>query len=42
MREYIEAPKMSEILYEEFMEPFGISAYKLAQAIIHPCNTAVM
>ncbi|MBO4458497.1 MAG: HigA family addiction module antidote protein [Butyrivibrio sp.] len=38
MRGYIEAPKMSEILYEEFMEPFGISAYKLAQAIHVPVS----
>ncbi|WP_242871863.1 HigA family addiction module antitoxin [Butyrivibrio hungatei] len=29
---------MSEILYEEFMEPLGISAYKLAQAIHVPVS----
>ena len=33
METFIETPNMSEILYEEFMEPLGISAYKLAQAI---------
>ena len=29
---------MSEILYKEFMEPLGISAYKLAQAIHVPVS----
>ena len=29
---------MSEILMEEFMEPMGISAYKLAQAIHVPTS----
>ena len=33
MDAYITTPKMSEILWEEFMEPMGISAYKLAKAI---------
>ena len=33
MENYIEIPKMSEILSEEFMIPFGLSAYKLAQEI---------
>ena len=32
MTDYIPVPKMSEILQEEFMEPMGISAYKLANA----------
>ena len=31
--EYITTPTVSEILREEFMEPLGISAYRLAQAI---------
>ena len=30
--EYITTPTVSEILREEFMEPLGISAYRLAQA----------
>ena len=34
----IETPKMSEILYEEFMEPMGISAYKLAKSIHVPVS----
>ena len=38
METFIETPKMSEILYEEFMEPLGISAYKLAQAIHVPVS----
>ena len=32
----LEPPKMSELLLEEFMEPMGISAYKLAEAIHVP------
>ena len=31
MAEKIMTPKISEILWEEFMEPMGISAYKLAK-----------
>ena len=38
MSAYIPTPKMSEILMEEFMEPMGISAYKLAQAIHVPTS----
>lgn len=38
MAAYIETPKMSEILYEEFMEPLGLSAYKLAQEIHVPVS----
>ena len=34
----IETPKMSEILKEEFMEPFGISAYRLANDIGVPVS----
>lgn len=34
----ITAPKMSEILMEEFMEPMGLSAYKLAQEIHVPVS----
>ena len=34
----IETPKISEILMEEFMEPMGLSAYKLAQEIHVPTS----
>lgn len=34
----IETPKISEILKEEFMVPFGISAYRLAKAIGVPTS----
>ncbi len=34
----IETPKMSEILSEEFMKPFGISAYRLAKDIDVPVS----
>ena len=34
----IEIPKMSEILKEEFMIPFGISAYRLAADIDVPVS----
>ena len=36
--EYITTPTESEILREEFMEPLGISAYRLAQAINVPLS----
>jgi addiction module HigA family antidote len=38
MENYIETPKMSEILSEEFMIPFGLTAYKLAQEIHVPVS----
>ncbi len=38
MTGYIETPKMSEILSEEFMLPMGISAYKLAKDINVPVS----
>ena len=38
MVKMIETPKNSEILYEEFMEPFGLSAYKLAKEIDVPVS----
>ena len=38
MTDYIETPKMSEILLEEFMLPLGISAYRLAQEIHVPVS----
>lgn len=34
----IETPKISEILYEEFMHPYGISAYRLARDIKVPVS----
>lgn len=34
----IEAPTIGRILQEEFMEPMGISAYKLAQEIHVPVS----
>ena len=36
--EYITTPTVSVILREEFMEPLGISAYRLAQAINVPLS----
>ena len=38
MSEVISIPKMSEILMEEFMEPMGLSAYRLAQEIHVPVS----
>jgi len=38
MEKYIETPKISEILFEEFMSPFGLSAYRLAQEIHVPVS----
>ena len=38
MNSYIKTPKMGEILLEEFMEPLGISAYKLAREIHVPVS----
>ena len=35
---HIETPTISEILYEEFMGPLGISAYKLAHEIHVPVS----
>ena len=34
----IETPKISEILKEEFMDPYGLSAYKLAKDIDVPIS----
>ena len=36
--EYIKTPTVSEILREVFMEPLGISAYRLAQSINVPVS----
>ncbi|MCH3987495.1 MAG: HigA family addiction module antitoxin [Lachnospiraceae bacterium] len=37
-KNYIETPTVGEILQEEFMEPMGINAYKLAQDIHVPTS----
>ncbi|MBR4376738.1 MAG: HigA family addiction module antidote protein [Spirochaetia bacterium] len=38
MKKHIETPKMGEILKEEFMKPYKLSAYKLAQGINVPVS----
>ena len=38
MTDYIMTPTMGEILKEEFMEPLGISAYRLANDIHVPVS----
>ena len=38
MNERIPTPTLGEILTEEFMDPFGISAYKLAKDIHVPTS----
>ena len=38
MKKYIETPSIAEILKEEFMDPMGISAYKLSQEIRVPVS----
>jgi addiction module HigA family antidote len=38
MTKMIKTPTVGEILKEEFMEPYGISAYKLAQDIKVPTS----
>ena len=38
MQKYIETPSVGEILYEEFMQPFNLSSYKLAQDIHVPIS----
>lgn len=38
MENIIKTPKISEILLEEFMQPLGISAYKLAKDINVPTS----
>lgn len=38
MNTFIETPKISEILSEEFMKPLGISAYRLANDIHVPVS----
>ena len=38
MKKKIDTPKMGEILKEEFMKPFKLSAYKLAQGINVPVS----
>ncbi len=38
MNTMIETPKMGELLFEEFLEPLGISAYRLAKDINVPVS----
>ena len=38
MTKMIETPKISEILYEEFMKPYNLSAYRLAKEIDVPVS----
>ncbi len=38
MKDIIETPKISAILLEEFMNPLGISAYRLAKDINVPAS----
>jgi addiction module HigA family antidote len=38
MTDFIETPTMGEILNEEFLIPFGLSAYKVAQEINVPVS----
>lgn len=38
MDKYIETPSLGEILSEEFMQPYGITAYKLAKDINVPTS----
>lgn len=38
MKELIPAPKMSEVLRTEFMEPLGLSAYRVAKDIMVPVS----
>lgn len=38
MADYIPTPTISEILREEFMEPMGVSAYKLAKELHIPVS----
>ena len=38
MKELIPVPKMSEVLREEFMQPFGLSAYRVAKDIMVPVS----
>ena len=38
MKELIPVPKMSEVLRMEFMEPLGLSAYRVAKDIMVPVS----
>ena len=38
MKELIPVPKMSEVLCTEFMEPLGLSAYRVAKDIMVPVS----
>ena len=38
MKELIPVPKMSEVLRKEFMDPLGLSAYRVAKDIMVPVS----
>ena len=38
MKELIPVPKMSEVLRTEFMEPLGLSAYRVADTDLRLCK----
>ena len=38
MKELIPVPKMSEVLCKEFMDPLGLSAYRVAKDIMVPVS----
>ena len=38
MKELIPVPKMSDVLLEEFMQPLGLSAYRVAKDIMVPVS----
>ena len=38
MKELIPVPKMSEVLRKEFMDPWGLSAYRVAKDIMVPVS----
>lgn len=38
MKELIPVPKMSKVLRKEFMEPLGLSAYRVAKDIMVPIS----
>ena len=38
MKKLIPVPKMSEVLHEEFMQPLGLSAYRVAKDIMVPVS----
>ncbi len=41
MKNYISTPTISEMLKEEFMEPLGLTAYRLAKDIKVPVSSMI-